>query len=103
MIESRSQTGQRRKMILSQSSAQSVASLPGAAETATKRIVPRRGSASGIDQPRSAPEAEPHLLKKNTTERKYNFLPGMIRDIGRLSPPSHSTTVAPTSQILHPK
>src|ERR1700722_17590258 len=92
MIESRSQNGHRRNMILSQSSAQSVASLPGAAETATKRIVPRRGSATGFDQPRSSPEAEPRLLKKNTTERKYNFLPGMIRGIGRLSSPCHSST-----------
>src|ERR1700676_4113693 len=64
MIESRSQTGHRRKMILSQSSAQSVAILSGPAETETKRIVPHRGSASGFDQPRSLPEAEPRLLKK---------------------------------------
>src|SRR6266702_648311 len=74
MIESRSQTGHRRKMILSQSSAQSVASLPGAAETETKRIVPHRGSASGSDPPRSSPEAEPRLLMKNTTERKYSLV-----------------------------
>ena len=44
-----------------------------------------------IDQPRSSPEAEPRLLKKNTTERKYNFLLGMPRGIGRLSPPSRSS------------
>jgi hypothetical protein len=61
-------------MILSQSSAQSVVSFSGAAETETKRIVPYRGSASGSDPPRSSPEAEPRLLKKNTTERKYYFL-----------------------------
>ncbi|MGA8672613.1 MAG: hypothetical protein WB679_22240, partial [Terracidiphilus sp.] len=30
--------------------------------------------------------------EENTTERKYNFLPGMIRDIGRLSPPTRSST-----------
>ncbi len=58
-------------MILSQSSAQSVASLSGPAETETKRIVSHRGSASGIDPPRSSSEAEPRLLKKNPTERKY--------------------------------
>ena len=70
-------------MISSQSSAQSVASLSGATETETKRIVPHRGSASGFDPPRSSPEAEPRLLKKNPTERKYNFLPtgeGVIRE-----------------------
>jgi hypothetical protein len=71
MIESRSQTGHRRKMILSQSSAQSVASLSGPAETGTKRVVPRRGSASVFDQPRSSPEAEPRLLKK--TQLKENI------------------------------
>src|SRR5580693_7533281 len=64
MIESRSQTGHRRKIILSQSSAQSVAILSGPAETETKRIVPHRGSASGFDPPRSLPEAEPRPLKK---------------------------------------
>src|ERR1017187_6275985 len=75
MIESRSQIGHRRKMISSQPSAQSVASLSGPAETETKRIAPHRGSVFGFDPPRSLPEAEPRLLKKNPTERKYNFLP----------------------------
>jgi hypothetical protein len=65
----------RRKMILSQSSAQSVASLSGAAETEAKRIVPHGGSASRFDPPRSLPKAEPRLMKKNKAERKYNFLP----------------------------
>src|SRR5580704_10403179 len=64
MIESRSQTGHRRKIMLSQSSAQSVAILSGPAETETKRIVPHRGSASGFDPPRSLPEAGPRPLKK---------------------------------------
>jgi hypothetical protein len=33
----------------------------------------------GLRPPRSSTEAEPRLVKKNTTERKYNLLPGMIR------------------------
>src|SRR5450432_1597960 len=83
MIESRSQTGHRRKIILSQSSAQSVASLSGAAETETKRIVPHRGSVSGSDPPRSSPEAEPRLLKKNPTERNItSYLQGVGHDPG---------------------
>jgi hypothetical protein len=89
MIESRSQTGQWRKMIPSQSSAQPVASLHSGTETGTKRIVPHRGSASGSDPTRSLPEAEPRLLKK--TQLKENILltyrlQGMNQEIGRLSP-----------------
>src|ERR1039457_6073761 len=92
MIESRSQIGHRRKMILSQPSAQSVASLPGPAETETKRIVPHRGSATGFDPPRSRPEAEPRLLKKIQLKENitsYLKAAGMGQVIGRLSPPSH--------------
>src|ERR1019366_5284512 len=64
MIESCSQNGQRRMMISSQCSAQSAASLSGATETETKTIVRHRGSASGLDPPRSSTEVEPLLLKK---------------------------------------
>ena len=69
MIESRSQTGQWRRMIPSQSSPQPVESSHSGTDTETKRIVSHRGSASGSDPPRSSPEAEPRLLKKNPTER----------------------------------
>jgi hypothetical protein len=83
MIESRSQTGHRRKMISSQPSAQSVARLSGPAETETKRIVSHRGSASGFDRPRSSSEAEPRLLKKNPTERNItSYLQGAGHDPG---------------------
>src|ERR1035437_9590127 len=64
MIESCSQNGQRRMMISSQCSAQSAASLSGATETETKTIVRHRGSASGLDPPRSSTEVKPRLLKK---------------------------------------
>src|ERR1017187_4630498 len=80
MIESLLQIGHRRKMILSQSSAQSVVSLSGSAETETKRIVPHRGSASAFDPPRSSPEADPRLLKRIPTERKYT---SYLQAVGR--------------------
>ena len=80
MIESRLQTGHWRKMILSQSSAQSVASLSGPAETETKRIVSHRGSASGFDPPRSLSEAGPRLLKK--IQLKEN-IPSYLHAVGR--------------------
>ena len=79
-------------MILSQPSAQSVASLSGPAETETKRIVPHRGSATGFDPPRSRPEAEPRLLKKIQLKENitsYLKAAGMGQVIGRLSPPYH--------------
>src|ERR1035437_1403818 len=82
MIESRLQTGHQRKMILSQSSAQSVASLSSPADTKTKRIVPHRGSASGSDPPRSSPEAEPRLLKKS--QLKEN-IPSYLQAVDRKS------------------
>jgi hypothetical protein len=75
-------------MIPSQSSAQPVASLYSGTETGIKRIVPHRGSASGFDPPRSSPEAEPRLLMKNPTERKYSLVSTAFtaesKDIGRL-------------------
>jgi hypothetical protein len=67
-------------MIPSQSSAQPVASFDSGTETGIKRIVPHRGSASGFDPPRSSPEAEPRLLMKNPTERKYSFLPAVSKE-----------------------
>jgi len=82
MIESRLQTGHQRKMILSQSFAQSVASLVGATETGIKRIVLHRGSASGSDPPRSSPEAEPRLLKKS--QLKEN-IPSYLQAVGQES------------------
>src|ERR1035437_6667571 len=66
-------------MISSQPSAQPVASLHSGTETGIKRIVPHRGSASGSDPPRSSPEAEPCLLKKTPTERKYTSYPQAAR------------------------
>ena len=82
MIEFRSQTGHRRKIILSQSSAHSVASLHSGAGTGIKRIVHHRGSASASDQPRSSPEAEPRLLKK--TQLKEN-IPSYLQAVGQES------------------
>ena len=64
-IESCSQTGHRRMMTSSQASFQSVAILSAAAETETKTIVSRRGSASGFTRPRSSSEAEPPPEKTN--------------------------------------
>src|ERR1035437_1622974 len=75
MIESRLQTGHRRMMFSSQSSAQSTSSFSGGAETGIKRIVPHRGSVSDSDPPRSSPEAEPRLLKKIQLKEKYTFSP----------------------------
>src|ERR1035437_4183483 len=90
MIESRLHTGHRRMMISSQPAAQPVASWHSGTETGIKRIVPHRGSASAYDQPRSSPEAEPRLLKKNPTERKYTSYPQAAgRDPGwRVAPGS---------------
>jgi hypothetical protein len=60
-------------------------------ETGIKRIVPHRGSASVLDPPRSSPEAELRLLKKNPTERKYSFFSAAFtvesKNIGRLISP----------------
>src|ERR1035437_8378290 len=64
MIESSSQNGQRRMMTSSQCSAQSAGSLSGATETETKTIRRHRGSASGLDPPRSSTEVKPRLLQK---------------------------------------
>ena len=68
-----SQTGQWRKMISSQSSAQPAAALSSETETGTKRIVTSQGFCSRRDPPRSQLETEPRPLK-NPTERKYSFL-----------------------------
>ena len=45
------------------------------AAAGTKKTVTSKGFPSGVDPPRSWPEPEPLLLKKNPTERKYSFLP----------------------------
>src|SRR5260370_465357 len=66
-------------MTRSQSSAEAVTSLYSGTETGIKRIVPHRGSASGFDPPRSSPEAEPRLLMKNPTERKYGSAQETVR------------------------
>jgi hypothetical protein len=54
-------------MILSQSSAHSVASLSNGAETGTKRIVTaKRASHADVDPPRSQPAAKLLLLKEKS-------------------------------------
>ena len=70
MIESLSQTGHRRKMILSQFCPVGRKLVrPGG--NGDKEDRTRRGSASAFDQPRSSSEAEPRLLKK--TQLKENI------------------------------
>jgi hypothetical protein len=64
MIDSCSQTGHRRKMILSQSFAQSASSLSGGAETGTKRIVTSKGFRLCRGPAKISARAEPLLLKK---------------------------------------
>src|ERR1035437_632447 len=74
MMESCSHIGHRRTMNLSQSSAQSASSPSSGTETGTKRIVTAPGFRLRLRPPRSAPEAEPRLLKKVPTERKICLL-----------------------------
>ena len=70
-------------MISSQCSAQSVAILPGATETETKRIVPLRGSASGSDPPKIIAGSGTPPPDKNPTERNItSYLQGVGCDPG---------------------
>src|SRR5712691_1927333 len=92
-------------MIPSQSSAQPVTSLYSGTETWIKRIVPDRGSASGFDPPRSSPEAEPRLLMKNPTERKYSLVSTAFtagpKDVCRLTTASRRLCLLHSDQMAY--
>ena len=71
-----------------QLAAQSVSSLCDGTESGIKRIVPYWSSAPGIDPPRSEPEAELLLLKRNPNWKRIPLLGndlfmGVIQRIGR--------------------
>jgi len=61
-------------MAPAQLAAQSVSSLCGGTESGINRIVPYRSSAPGIDLPRSEPEAELLLLKRNPNWKRIQLL-----------------------------
>ena len=58
------------------------------------RVIAISGQSVPIFIPRCLAGSGAPPPEENPTQRKYNFLPGIIRDIGRLSPPTRVSRAA---------